>query len=520
MSDVGANAAGGVAVSGGGFPWPRAAAVCVASLAVLLLIYADTVAGLAETWWESSAYGHALLVLPIAVWLIWRDRQALSALAPRPQWLALLLIPVGAAGWFLGELLSIRVARELALYGMFVAVVLATLGWRVTWRLGFPLAYILLCIPLWSVFIPPLQDMTAVVSARSLQALGFPVYLEGHYMHIPHGQFVVEEVCAGLRFLLATMAIVALHARLSFHTSWRAWVLFIAGVVSAVVFNWLRVDIIVASGHLFGMQFWLVTNHIEFGWVMFLVSLVPVIWLANLLHEPDEVGSTARDPQAGAAPTARHAAVGALALALAALGPATSAAVQGGGDLAGAAVPSALPPVPGVVGPEPGASVLEPVFQGADAELAATYGEGEGEVSVHLAYYATQSEGKEVVNDAHRLVADSWSSGGAMLVPVGGVDGVDQAREMIVRSGAGETRVLWSWYFVAGRYSTHPLEAKLLQVLDLPLLGDGPSGAAVVVLSARASSTGLAETRELLSGFGAELLPRLKDQLARADKSP
>lgn len=507
-----------------GAGWRVALPVCVLALVALLLIHADTIAGLFTTWNEDSSYGHALLVVPLCIWLIWRDRTRLAALRPAPQWLALLLMPIGAAGWFAADLIAVRVGRELALYLLFVLVVWVTLGWRVLWVLAFPLAYLSVVIPVWSVFVPPLQDWTAVASARSLQFFGVPVYLEGHYMHIPNGLFIVEEVCAGLRFLLATMAIVALHARLSLCSAFNGVLLFVFAVLMAIVFNWIRVDIIVAAGHLFGMQHWLVHNHIEFGWIMFLVALLPVIAVSRWLqhredtHPPRPVELPA-DHRAGVPATAFIAAACA-GLAVAAMGPGMSMAL-------GAAVPEvyavefpAMPALPGSEGPHAPALDLGSRFGGVDRLLAADYETDGGRVSVQVAFYAFQSEGKEIINDRNSLYdPGAWTSNGAFVVATGADAGAlpPQVIETLVRSRTGESRLLWYWYDIAGHLTVSAFGAKFLPLLDLPGLLGQPAGAAAIAISTPAGSTDTVAARATLARFAAGALAPLRQLVVDAE---
>ena len=500
--------------------WPAAGWICAAALVLLFAIYADTIAGLLDNWLNSSAYGHALLILPISAWLVWRDRAVFAALEPRPCWPALLIVALGALGWLLGDVLSIRVARELALYQMFVGTVWATLGTRIIRQLAFPLGYLLLTIPVWSVLITPLQDGTAIFSTRSLQAVGVPVFLDGYYMQIPRGQFVVEEVCAGLRFLLATMAIVALHARLSLHSAWRRWLLLGAAVVSAVVFNWIRVDAIVLAGYLGGMQHPLVTNHIAFGWIMFIVSLAPIMALSWWLQRNDApaLAPAGGERASASRPTANALAAG-LALLLAVPGAGLGSYLESSATRTVDISLGSLPSVPGFEGPEAAQSGLNPRFATAHARTEQRYRSAEGdELSVFVAYYARQREGVELVSDTNRLFGAGWTGNGAAVMPTGGANGLpDDVVETLAQSPTAAGRLIWYWYYAGGRFTTSRLQAKLLQLLDLPLLRRHPRGAAMVAISMPIDGDPSREARAKLAELAAPLLPRLKKTFAEVD---
>ena len=63
--------------------------------------------------------------------------------------------------------------------------------------------------------VPELQRLTAHLAVAALQWTNIPVYLEGTLITIPSGAFEVAEACAGLRFLVVTLAIATLVAGLA-----------------------------------------------------------------------------------------------------------------------------------------------------------------------------------------------------------------------------------------------------------------------------------------------------------------
>ena len=102
--------------------------------------------------------------------------------------------------------------------------------------------------------------------------------LDGVSIQIPAGHFVVAEVCAGLRFLLATLSIGVLYAYVANQRWWSITAIGLLSMLFAIVFNWFRVVTIILAGHVFGMDFWLVRDHITFGWVVFVIGLVPLVF--------------------------------------------------------------------------------------------------------------------------------------------------------------------------------------------------------------------------------------------------
>ena len=63
--------------------WRTALPAFVMLEAAILLLYRDTALVMAGIWWRSETFAHCLLVIPIVLWLVWRQRDRLAELSPR-----------------------------------------------------------------------------------------------------------------------------------------------------------------------------------------------------------------------------------------------------------------------------------------------------------------------------------------------------------------------------------------------------------------------------------------------------
>jgi len=89
---------------------------------------------------------------------------------------------------------------------------LAVLGWQMFAALTAPLLYLFFLVPFGAFLTPALQDFTAVFIDVGLKVLGIPHYSDAYIIEIPEGRFFVAEACAGLRFLIASIAFGVLYA--------------------------------------------------------------------------------------------------------------------------------------------------------------------------------------------------------------------------------------------------------------------------------------------------------------------
>ena len=311
----------------------RGAAITLAVgvLALGLLFHEELVAAI-HTWIASTAYNHCFLVIP--------DRR-LSGLGPARN-AARLRGRAGAAGragrhslalaWLLAERLGIMEGRQLVAMSFVELLALAVLGWRLWWQLAGPLLY----CTFWSrsahFLTPKLQDITTVFVRHGLDLLHIPAYITGYTIEIPEGTFYIAEACAGLRFLIASIAFGVLYSLLMYRSPWRRVAFIAASVVVPIIANGMRAVGIVALGHVLGSAQAAATDHVLYGWMFF--SLVILILIALGLPFREDIGPTrgparsvvlsARPKQGGGDHWGGAAIAGFLVLLLAAVSPAVA----------------------------------------------------------------------------------------------------------------------------------------------------------------------------------------------------
>jgi exosortase A len=226
-------------------------------------------------WDESTAYNHCFLILPISAYLIWERRQMLAARAPQPNgWVVIAMLPVGLV-WLFAANAQIMEGRQLAAMTLFELFVLAVLGFQV-WRVSaFALLYLYFLVPSGAFLTAPMQDFAARFAVRGVELLGIPVYSNGLNIEVPGARFTVAEACAGLRFLIASVALGTLYG----YTMYRSWkrraAFIVVSIVVPIIANGMRVMGIVVLGYWLGNAEAATADHLIYGWVFF--SMVSVI---------------------------------------------------------------------------------------------------------------------------------------------------------------------------------------------------------------------------------------------------
>ncbi len=125
--------------------FPIALWLVVAAVAVL---YAPVLRDLVSDWTHDSNYSHGFLIVPAAIWMVWRDRAALHGSAGAPNGLGLPIVLLGLAVLFAGTLGAELFLTRSSLLIVLAGIVLFLFGRQVTRRLAFPISFLLLMIPL------------------------------------------------------------------------------------------------------------------------------------------------------------------------------------------------------------------------------------------------------------------------------------------------------------------------------------------------------------------------------------
>jgi len=172
-----------------------------------------------------------------------------------------------------------------------------------------------------------------------------------------------------------------------------------------------------------------------------------------------------------------------------------------------------LDELPSVIGEWRGEAAdpeLEPFrLSTADEELFRVYRTADGAaVSLYVAYFARQEEGREIVTQPHLKLY-----GGRVVEVATGPDRTDRVRRIKLEEGPHE-RTVHVWYEVNGRVLAEPVAVKLATMADV--VSSGHSNGALVLVGqppARADRGDAAVERH--ASFIRQAAPLLRAALAR-----
>ncbi|SFM23910.1 exosortase A [Ectothiorhodospira mobilis] len=491
---------------GTGLPWPWALAGFATALLVAVGLYWPGVERLVHIWTHSQTYAHGMVIFPISLFLVWTRRQDLARLLPEPSLLGALGILLLGGVWFLGRAADITTVQTFVVVALVPALVLALLGRRVTRVLLFPLAYLFFAWPVGNFLVPVLQDFTAWISVALLRLSGIPTFSEGHYISIPAGDFVVAEVCSGIRYLIASVALGLVYAYLVYRSLWRRLAFVGLSIVVPILANGLRAYGIILIAHWTGMEHAVGVDHLIYGWLFFGFVMFLLFWIGAFFREDHLPLATPGRGSSAGAPAVRGPALGILPVLAAAavalvLAPAGEAwmdwrMIASDGD----ARPVA-PQVAGWQGPLPLQDpAWTPAWAEPDGRIQAAYAGDGGEVAWQVYHYRYDRSGTDLIRYDNRIQdGRQWRRIQQDIRSVSLTGGArHQVRETFLRGREGEDRLVWHWYQVAGRTTVRPVEVKLLEAWAR--LTGHEEGSLLVTVST-GFRAGPEEARKTLAGF-------------------
>lgn len=187
--------------------------VCVLAVAVLWL-FGGILSSLARQWASDDNYSHGFFVAPLALYFAWERRGSLVNAPRRPSVFGLILI-VGSLLLLLAGLLGAELfLTRVSFIGVLAGITLFVWGRDHFRILAFPLAFLLLMIPLPSIIFNqlafPLQLLASRAGEAAITAAGIPVLREGNVLQLPTRTLDIVEACSGIRSLvsLLTLAVV------------------------------------------------------------------------------------------------------------------------------------------------------------------------------------------------------------------------------------------------------------------------------------------------------------------------
>ena len=257
---------------------PRLKVVLSTTLLALCFgaLYWTVIIKLVHDWTINENYSHGFLIPPLVGYLIWQRREHLLAEPPSSSVLGLVLVGLSTGVLLAGILGAELFLTRAAMLGTIVGGVLFILGWRYLRVLAFPLALLLLMIPipaiLFNQIVFPLQLVASRFGGAVVAATGIPVLREGNVIVLANTTLEVAEACSGIRSLVSLLTLAIVYGYFSDRRNAVRVALSLCAVPVAILTNGLRVAGTGIAAHFYGAAAAQGFFHTFSGWLVFLAA--------------------------------------------------------------------------------------------------------------------------------------------------------------------------------------------------------------------------------------------------------
>jgi len=252
-----------------------------------VLLYRHVFAKLAFDWWNDGNYSHGFFIIPIAAYLAWERRDRFFAAPNRPAAIGLIVILgsiVVLAGGVLGAELFLT---RISLLGAAVGIALFFFGWARLRVLAFPLAFLLLMIPVPTIVFNqiafPLQLLASRFGEATLGAVDIPVLREGNVLILANTTLEVAEACSGIRSLISLLTLGIVFGYFADSRGWVRTLIALSSVPVAIITNGARVAGTGIAAHFIGPEAAEGFFHEFSGWIIFIAAFALMLAIQRLI---------------------------------------------------------------------------------------------------------------------------------------------------------------------------------------------------------------------------------------------
>jgi exosortase len=257
-------------------------------LGALVLVYWPVIRDLVRAWSTDDNYSHGFFIVPLALYFAWERRASIVNAPQRPSIAGALIVAVSLlllVGGLLGAELFLT---RISLLGTLAGAVLFLFGWPMLRVLLFPLAFMLLMIPLPAIIFNkiafPLQLLASHVGEYTISSMNIPILREGNVLILANAKLEVAEACSGIRSLVSLFTLGIVFGYFVDRRWWVRSIIALSAIPVAILANGLRVASAGIAAHNFGMAGVEGLFHEFSGWVVFVLAFMMMFGLQRLLH--------------------------------------------------------------------------------------------------------------------------------------------------------------------------------------------------------------------------------------------
>ena len=243
---------------------------------------------LVGVWYTDDNYSHGFLIVPLAIYLAWERRAVLAKTPVVPSAYGLVMIAGSLVLLVAGLLGAAPFLARVSIIGSLVGAILLLFGWKMLRELQFPLAFLLLMIPLPAIIFNrvafPLQLLASNLGEYGISSMNIPILREGNVLILANATLEVVEACSGIRSLVSLFTFGLVFGYIADHRIWVRAVIALSAIPVAILVNGMRVAGAGVAVHNYGPAGAKGLFHEISGWLVFLVAFLMILGLHRLVR--------------------------------------------------------------------------------------------------------------------------------------------------------------------------------------------------------------------------------------------
>jgi len=258
---------------------------------LVIILYSPIFWTLYQAKWETIDYTHAYFILPISLWLIWRNRSKIRELAKnntsKKSHFSILILCLGVLTFIFGWRQDYLLISTLSLVPLLFGLISFFYGRDIAKTLSFPILYLLLLVPpplgiLDSITLP-MRHGSSFLTEKILKFLNYPITREGLLLTIGYNDIFMGQPCSGFRSLITMFSLVLVYVYISKGSLNKKIILTSFIVPFTLIGNLIRVITLCLITFYFGEEAGQGFFHNFSGIMIFVITILGVIGLESLL---------------------------------------------------------------------------------------------------------------------------------------------------------------------------------------------------------------------------------------------
>ncbi len=256
------------------------------------VLYSPVIYQLYKARWETIDYTHAYFILPLSLFLAWRNLRSYKGPdAPRTA-AGLSLAVLGLVMFIFGWKLDYLFITTLSLIPLLYGIIFYLYGTGLAKRLSFPILYLLLMVPpplgvLDAVTIP-MRHGISVAAVAILNALHYPIHREGLMLYLGTHEIFMGAPCSGFRSLITMFSLGIFYVYVIKGTLLKKLVLVAAIIPLALFGNLVRVITLCLLTYHKGEEVAQGFFHYFSGGVIFVIMIIGLLLIEFIMEKYED----------------------------------------------------------------------------------------------------------------------------------------------------------------------------------------------------------------------------------------